>query len=145
MKFTESRCPQSTPESEPFWEAASNHTLRIQCCSDCSSYYFPPSPICPYCSSRSVEWRSVSGEATLYSYVLTERPYPEWGVTGPMSVALIQLKEGPRMVSSVVDCDQTPTALVLDMPLVVTFRPFGSGLMLPCFRPANVAPAVDSL
>jgi uncharacterized OB-fold protein len=55
-----------------------------------------------------------------------------------MSVALIVLEEGPRLVSTVVDCEQTPSALVLDMPLIATFKQFGPQKML-CFAPVSHA------
>lgn len=53
-----------------------------------------------------------------------------------MSVALVELEEGPRLVSTVVDCEQTPRALVIDMPLIATFKVFGSKKML-CFAPGS--------
>ena len=102
-------------------------------------HIFPPYPVCPHCSSKNIEWVTASGDATLYSYVIHERPMRQWNTEGPRSVALVTLAEGPMLVSTVVDCDQTPEALQLDMPLRATFRPFDEIEVL-CFEPAS-APA----
>lgn len=79
----------------------------------------------------------MSGRATLYSYVITTSPWPMWGMATPMSVATIALEEGPRLLSTVVNCEQTPAALRIDMPLVATWRKFGDGPTLLCFVPAT--------
>ena len=75
-----------------------------------------------------------SGDATLYSYVIHHRPLPQWETEGPRSVAIVELAEGPRLISSVVGCDQTPEALKLDMPLQAVFVPFDDITVL-CFEP----------
>ena len=59
-----------------------------------------------------------------------------------MSVALIELEEGPRLLSTVVDCRQERDALTIDMPLVATWRRFGAREHMLCFRPANITDAV---
>lgn len=127
--------PVPTPETQPFWDGADDDRLHITRCTRCGRTFFPPGPVCPHCTSRDIEWFDACGEATLYSFVIHQRPHRLWDTDGPRSVALVRLAEGPMLVSSVVDCPQTPDALVLDMPLTATFRPFGSQPVL-CFRPA---------
>lgn len=56
--------------------------------------------------------------------------------TAPHSIAVVELEEGPRMMTNIVGCPQTPEALVLDMPVVVTFETFGE-MALPLFKPAE--------
>ncbi len=128
--------PFVTPETQPFWDSVEAERPSIPRCQACQSFYFPPSPVCPKCGSRHIEWAALSGEATLYSFMIAEHPWPEWGSDGPMSVAHVELKEGPRLISTVVDCPQTPAALRIDMPLQATFRLFGDRKML-CFRPTE--------
>jgi uncharacterized protein len=128
--------PVPTPETRPFWDAASRDRLHIPRCVTCDRAFFPPSPVCPHCTSRDVEWFDASGKATLYSFVIHQRPHPLWETDGPRSVALVRLAEGPMLVSSIVDCPQTPEALVFDMDLRATFRPFGGQPVL-CFTPAR--------
>ncbi len=83
-----------------------------------------------------------SGNASLYSYVINQRPGP--GFDGPVALAVVELEEGPRMMTNIVDCDQTEEALVLDMPLVATYASFVSPdeahrATLALFRPADGA------
>lgn len=127
--------PVVLPETKPYWAAAAAGRLEIQRCVACATCYFPPAPICPHCTSRHVAWEQMSGRATLYSYVITASPWPQWNHSGPMSVATIALEEGPRLISTIVDCEQTPAALRIDMPLVATWRAFGDGPKLLCFAP----------
>ncbi|MFT7646301.1 MAG: putative OB-fold protein [Candidatus Poriferisodalaceae bacterium] len=128
--------PVPTPETQPYWDAIAEERLRITRCSDCTDAFFPPSPVCPNCTSQNVEWFDASGRATLYSYVIQQRPLPYWETEGPRSVAMIELEEGPRLISSVVGCEQTPDALQLDMALTATFVPFADTKLL-CFEPAG--------
>jgi uncharacterized OB-fold protein len=76
-----------------------------------------------------------SGKAVLWSYVINHRPRPDMG-KAPHSIAVVALEEGPRMMTNIVGCPQTPQALVLDMPLEVTFETFGE-IALPLFKPAE--------
>ncbi|MEM8985847.1 MAG: OB-fold domain-containing protein [Pseudomonadota bacterium] len=128
--------PFITPETQPFWDSVKAERPALPRCNSCNSFYFPPAPVCPICASRDITWTEISGDATLYSYMITENPWPEWNSDGPMSVAHIVLKEGPRLISTVVDCPQTPAALRIDMALKATFRLFGDRKML-CFKPVN--------
>jgi uncharacterized OB-fold protein len=125
--------PVPTPETRHFWAGALEGELRLQRCDDCAHTYFPPRPFCPACASRSVSVYAASGRATLHSYVINHRAAP--GFEAPYSIAIVELEEGPRMMSNVVDVEQTPEALELDMPLEVTFRSLSDEIALPLFRP----------
>jgi uncharacterized OB-fold protein len=74
-----------------------------------------------------------SGKAKLYSYVIHHRPVP--GFTPPYAIAVVELDEGPRMMTNIVGCPQTPEALVLDMRLEVTFEKQSDAITLPLFTP----------
>jgi uncharacterized protein len=128
--------PVPTPETQPYWDGVAAHELRLPRCGSCGEAFFPPSPVCPSCTSRDVRWFTASGDATLYSYVIHQRPHRLWKADGPMSVALVSLAEGPMLVSTVVGCPQTPEALVLDMPLRAAFAPFDEATVL-VFEPAR--------
>jgi uncharacterized protein len=97
--------------------------------------YFPPRPFCPACGCRKVSIFKARGGAKLYSYVIHHRPVP--GFTPPYAIAVVELDEGPRMMSNIVDCPQTPEALELDMKLEVKFEPLDDNITLPLFRPAK--------
>lgn len=128
--------PEPTPETKDFWDGCLRGELRLQRCKNCSGgTYFPPRPFCPRCGSRAVESYAASGKAVLYSYVINHRPRPDMG-DKPYAIAVVALAEGPRMMTNIVNCPQTPEALVLDMPLRVTFAKQSDTIALPLFEPA---------
>jgi hypothetical protein len=135
--MTQRPLPAITPETAHFWEGARAGELRLQQCAACSHVYFPPRPFCPQCAARDVQVVRASGRATLYSYVIHHRPAP--GFTPPYSIAVVQLEEGPRMMSNIVQVEQTPQALQLDMALEVVFERLTDEISLPLFRPARGA------
>jgi uncharacterized OB-fold protein len=127
--------PEPTPETRDFWDGTAAGQLRLQRCDACAHVYFPPRPFCPACASRRVSSFAATGHGTLYSYLIHHRPVP--GFTPPYAIAVVQLAEGPRLMSNIVDCPQTPEALVLDMPLEVAFQKLDERITLPVFRPAR--------
>lgn len=127
--------PEPTPETLHFWEGIRAGELRLQRCDQCRQAYFPPRPFCPRCASRKVSVFRASGRAKLYSYVIHQRPAP--GFVPPYSIAVVQLDEGPRMMTNIVGCPQTPEALQLDMPLQVVFEKQTDAITLPLFKPAG--------
>ena len=127
--------PRPTPETLHFWDGTRSGELLLQKCDDCGAVYFPPRPFCPECSSRNVSVFAASGRATLYSYVISNIPAP--GLEPPFSVAVVSLEEGPRLMTNIVGCDQTPEALTLDMPLEVTFEAQSDEITLPFFKPVG--------
>jgi len=135
MSEYERPLPQPTPETQNYWDGAKAGELRLQRCGDCSHVYFPARPFCPACSSRDVNWFTASGKGTLFSYVINHRA-PK-GFEAPYIIAVVQLAEGPRMMSNLVDCPQTPEALALDMPLEVTFVTATDDIAIPQFRPVG--------
>ena len=127
--------PQPTPETQHFWDGTKRGELLLQRCNRCNGTYFPPRPFCPKCSSRDVSVVPASGRATLYSYVISHRPAP--GFTPPYSIAVVELAEGPRVMTNIVDCPQTPEALQLDMPLQAQFEKISDSITLVNFRPVR--------
>jgi uncharacterized protein len=128
--------PEPTPETQPFWDGCAAGELRIQRCRACGKPYFYPRPVCPECGSTDVEWFTASGRATLYSYVINHRPARGFEQDGPYAIAVVQLAEGPRMMTNLVGVPNTPEDLVLDMELQVTFEQRGD-ISLPVFAPAG--------
>jgi uncharacterized OB-fold protein len=127
--------PLPTPETKHFWDGTREGKLRLQRCDACAKVYFPPRPFCPECGKREVSVFAASGKAFLYSYVIHHRKVP--GFTPPYAIAVVELAEGPRMMTNIIDCPQTPEALVLDMPLTVAFEKMDDEITLPLFKPAK--------
>jgi len=132
--------PQPTPETQPFWDGCARGELMLQRCRDCDQPYFYPRQICPACGSTNVEWFTASGRATLYSYVINHRPAPGFEADAPYAIAVVELAEGPRMMTNIVGVPNTPAELILDMELQVTFEQRGD-ISLPVFAPAGKAVA----
>ncbi len=126
--------PLPTPETQPYWDGCAAGELRLQRCTHCDTPYFPPRPFCPDCLSGEVVWEALSGRGTLHTYVINQRAAP--GFEAPYAIAVVQLEEGPRLMSNIVGVEQAPEALVLDMALEVTFEVRGD-LQVPVFRPAG--------
>jgi uncharacterized OB-fold protein len=126
--------PAPTPETAPYWDGARAGELRIQRCRACSQAYFYPRPYCPQCGSADVEWFTATGRATLASYIISERAAP--GFEAPYVIAIVQLEEGPRMMTNIVEVEPVPERLVLDMPLEVRFEDRGE-IAVPVFAPAD--------
>jgi uncharacterized protein len=129
--------PERTPETKPYWDAAARGELCIQRCVTTGKYFFYPRPYSPYVPGGAVEWVTVSGDATLYSYNINHRPAPGFEDEAPYAIAVVELAEGPRMMTNIVGIENTPENLVLDMPLKVTFQD-RDGFAVPVFTPAEV-------
>ena len=127
--------PVPTPETQHFWDGTQAGELRLQRCDSCGKNYFPPRPFCATCGSRSVSVFKASGKAVLWSYVIHHRPVP--GFTPPYAIAVVQLADGLRMMTNIVECPQTPEALQLDMESEVVFEAQNDKITLPLFRPAK--------
>ena len=129
--------PTPTPDTEPYWEGTLRGELRLQRCSACSKAFFYPRSACPSCSSGDVVWFVASGRGRLHTYVISHRAAPGFEEQVPYAIAVVELDEGPRMLSNIVGVENTPEALELDMALAVDFEPRGDQ-MVPVFRPAAV-------
>ncbi|WP_017935417.1 Zn-ribbon domain-containing OB-fold protein [Nocardioides sp. Iso805N] len=136
MSASTKALPTPTPETAPYWEGARAGELRIQRCRACTQAYFYPRPYCPQCGSADVEWFVTSGRATLASYIISERAAP--GFDAPYAIAIVELEEGPRMMTNIVEVEPTPERLVLDMALEVRFEDRGE-ITVPVFAPAGQA------
>lgn|GEM_PF-39504 len=127
--------PTPTPETIHFWEGCKEGRLLLQKCLDTGKAYFPPRPFSPFTGKRHVEIFPATGRATLYSYVINHREAT--GFCAPYAIAVVELEEGPRMMTNIIECAQTPEALQLDMALEVTFVAVDEETVLPQFRPVT--------
>ena len=125
--------PQPTPETAEFWAGAAQGELRIPHCRACDRFYFYPRPFCRYCASYDVDWRAVPGRGRLISYVINYRPIEPIEGADPRVVALVELDEGPRMMTNIVGTAPDPEQLPLDAPVEVAFESRG-GTAIPVFR-----------
>ena len=136
MALVEYKKPLPVPSelSAPFWEACRRHELVIQRCQNCKALRFPPAILCPECLSEATEWQKVSGRGKIFSFVVFHRVYhPAFEADIPYTVALVELEEGPRLISNIVGC--RPEQVTCDMPVEVVFEDATPKVTLPKFRP----------
>jgi uncharacterized OB-fold protein len=128
--------PTPDLETQPFWDAVRAHRLLIRRCDACDEYHFYPRPFCPKCWSDEVAWVDASGRATLYTWsVVHSNDLPPWPERVPYVAAVVDLEEGPRLMTNVVDCEFD--ALQVGMPLEVSFHATSDTITIPVFRPAS--------
>jgi uncharacterized protein len=119
-------------DTEPFWQAAKERRLVAPQCAVCGTFRLPPTPFCPNCQSKSVNWVDLGGDAIVYSFAVVHG-FP--GMPDLVLVpAVLDLPDAPgaRLVSNVVDI--APADVTIGMPVRVDFSPIADGWLLPVFR-----------
>lgn len=136
--------PRPSTESQPFWDACARHELVMQRCNACGRFWFPPSNRCQHCWSDDTAWTPLSGRATVHAFTVYHRAYAaELADQLPYVVAVVEVEEGPRLITNVVGCD--PDDVHVGMAVEVTFEdllPAGedtAAVSLHAFRPADPA------
>ena len=137
MTVSRAPLPQPTPESKPFFDALKERRLLIQRCEECGLAYYYPRPFCPACLSARVEWEQASGRGKLYSFVINQRAAP--GFVAPYIIAVVELDEGPRMMTNLVDIEPDPELVRCEMPVEIVFDDVDDDFTLPRFRPIEVS------
>lgn len=125
--------PEMDAMNRPFWEGAQRGELLLQFCLDCETWWHPPMPRCPHCHSDNNEWRAASGRGVVYSYIdVHHSVHPATDSWVPYRVCLVDLAEGPRIVSSWRH-DIQNSGLVPDARVHVVFDEIAPGVVLPRF------------
>ena len=125
--------PQTNEAAAPYWRALEEDRLAFQRCSLCGHAWLPPRGECPRCLSPDSQWTTASGRATLVSWVVYHHGYHAYYAARlPYNVAVVELAEGPRLISNVVDAQER---LRIDMPLTLVIQR-ESGVALARFKPA---------
>ncbi len=126
--------PPVNAESAPFWAACAQGRLVIQLCRECGAHQFYPRLICTGCGAGALDWVDASGRATLKTWTVIRRAVSAaFEADVPYVVALVELREGPVMMTNLIDCD--PQALEIGQALRITFERRGAELAVPLFRP----------
>lgn len=134
--------PAVMKETGFFWEGCKARELRIQQCGGCSRLAHPPVVRCPECGSYDLRYKVASGKATLHSFV--EPVYPPMPfMTYPYVVGLVDLEEGTRLLTNIVQCP--PELIKVGMALELVFQETDPDMILPIFRPVPPARNADTL
>jgi uncharacterized protein len=121
--------PEPDAFTRPYWDAAADGRLLLRRCASCGRTHHYPREFCPYCWSEDVTWETASGRAALYTWSVVHRnDLPPFGARTPYVAAVVDLAEGPRMMTEIVECEAA--RLRAGAALELTFR---DGT--PVFRP----------
>jgi uncharacterized OB-fold protein len=127
--------PHPDPDNAPYWQGARDGRLMLQRCTTCRSYQLYPRDRCVL-DRGPIEWVEGSGRATVYSFTVIRqnysRPFRDWI---PYVVALVDLEEGPRVMTNIVDCD--PADVRIGMPVRARFEPVSDEAGIALFAPAD--------
>jgi len=129
--------PNVLPEVKPFWDGTASGKLLLPRCLECQTLIWFPRPFCPACASTRVEWIAASGRGTVYSYTVNRRgaaDLPEYRDASVYVLAYVELEEGPRVMTNIVECD--PNDVRIGQRVEVVFHDTGQGTALVRFRPA---------
>ena len=126
--------PAPDRDSEPFWAGVKQHKLLIQRCIDCSALRHPPQPACPDCGSLEIDWQQASGRGVVYSFVIQREPTHPFFQNVPYNVILVELEEGTRLVSNLLDVE--PDEIRIGMSVELFFEDVDPEATLPKFRSA---------
>ena len=125
--------PQPSEEAQPFFAALAEKRLVIQRCAACQTLSHPPKAMCSRCQGTAFDWQPMSGKGEVYSYVVTHQAvHPAFVDHTPMATVEVQLAEGPRLTSNLIDVH--PDDLRIGMPVEVVFEEVGDSVTLPLFR-----------
>ena len=128
--------PKPSPWSQPFWDAAREHRLVLRRCNTCGAYQHPPYPYCEVCYQEEFSWVDAAGRASLFAFTVNRSavPYP-FVADLPYVTAIVELAEGVRMISNIVECDNG--SLRNGMELEVVFNAISDEYTLPQWRPVS--------
>lgn len=133
MKEYKKLLPALTPDSKTYWEGCKRHELLIQRCKECGKYRFEPRIICPNCTSMDTEWTKAGGKGKVWSFGVCHQLYdPAWKEDIPYVIGVIELEEGVKMVSNIIDCK--PEDVKIGMKVEVIFEDVTEEITLPKFR-----------
>lgn len=126
----------ANPElTRPYWDAAKRHQLVLPRCNACSTAFFYPRERCPECLSNDLSWVDSGGKGRVYSFTVIEQAVDRAFMGDiPYIYAIVQLDEGPRIISNVVDC--AVDDVHIDMKVTAVFDDVTSDVSLVKFRPA---------
>lgn len=127
--------PVPSEEDREYWAGAKEGKLLIQKCGGCGRLRDFPSMGCPHCGTTTWSWIQSKGKGKIYSWIVVHPPVlPAFADKVPYNVILVELEEGTRMVSNLLDCPNDNIAI--GMPVEVIFEKLTEEITLPKFRPA---------
>jgi uncharacterized protein len=124
--------PEPSIETEPFWAGVQERKLLMPKCGKCGKVTFPPTVACPHCDAQAFAWTQMSGRGKVFSFVVMHRVYrAAFKEKVPYVIAVIDLEEGPRIISNVVG--MPIDEVQCEMPVKVVYEEVRDGYLIPKF------------
>jgi uncharacterized OB-fold protein len=120
----------------PFWEAAQQRRLTIPRCPSCKMWRMPPTPFCPNCQTKGMNWTEVAPEGRLYSWTVVVRA-PGLTLSAPYIPAVVNLPHAGNVRLVTVIVGATPEELMVDIPLDLHWQVRTDGVVIPRFTPSS--------
>lgn len=114
----------------PMWESIREHAMKLQCCTGCGGFQYPPAPVCVHCLSSELEWRALSGQGSIISWVVFHKSYLD-AYPAPYNVIAVRLAEGPVMISNLES--PLPEGNWIGKPVRMTYVTMADERVLPRF------------
>jgi uncharacterized OB-fold protein len=127
--------PVRTLETEPFWASADEGRLVLPRCDACEAVIWYPRRWCPMCHQHGVSWFEATGHGTVYSFTVVRQAGGDWQEAVPYVIAFVELDEGPRVLTNVVDVD--PDTVRVGDEVSVVFDRHPAGAAVPRFAPVG--------
>jgi uncharacterized OB-fold protein len=128
--------PVPDPVTKRFWESLKAHAIQLQRGSKSGRFVYYPRAVSPFDMSEELVWTPVSGRGVVHAFAIPHRhPNPAFGGETPFVVALVELDEGVRILSNLIDVDPTPEAVRVGMPVEIVYDDVSEEITLPRFRP----------
>src|SRR6266403_1333125 len=127
-----------TPEAKPYWDGLREQKLMLPKCGACAHVFWYPRVACPRCHTRNIGWIQSKGRGTLHAFEIGYQSFNKaFKVPPPYVLAMVELAEGPRMLSNLINVEADPKTLRCDMPVEVVFTKLTDEVTLPLFQPAR--------
>ena len=128
--------PKPDPVTQPFWDSLKAHSIKLQRGKQSGKWVYYPRAVMPGNLDEELEWAPVSGRGSVYAFAIPSRhPNPAFGSRAPYVVALVELEEGVRVLSNLIDVDPTPEAVKIGMPVEIVYDDVTDAITLPRFKP----------
>lgn len=112
--------PDMTGLGKAFWEALQENRLTYQRCINCNHAWLPARSECPNCLGEQWRREDSKGRGKLVSWVVYHHAYqPAFAERLPYVVAIVQLDEGPRMISNIVGDNSSNLMINQELRMVV--------------------------
>ncbi|MGH7906463.1 MAG: Zn-ribbon domain-containing OB-fold protein [Candidatus Binataceae bacterium] len=126
--------PVIDEENRPWWEALKRHELYLQRCRDCGAMRYYPRALCPECLSARTDWVKSPGRGKIYTFTVTyQNSAPGFRESLPYVLAYVELDEGLKMLSNIIDC--RPEQVTIGMRVTAVFDDITPEITLVKFRP----------